>query len=123
MAGRPKKVDKKIMISVKLPKHIVEWLRENETSQAVVIEQALMKELRPTNLNALALDGIKYKPNRQVNLDSLRVMASTKTIPEIVSISDDEVKALDVNVLNYKFSIPYTLDLDFSKLKNNKKPY
>ena len=42
-AGRPKKDDKKIMVCVKLPPDIVEWLRSQGKSQSVLIEEALRK--------------------------------------------------------------------------------
>ncbi len=41
--GRPYSKTKKQGIYVKLPPHIVEWLRDQDKSQAVLIEEALRK--------------------------------------------------------------------------------
>lgn len=39
--ARPKKIDKKIPILIKLPPDLVIWLRKQEISQAALIEKAL----------------------------------------------------------------------------------
>jgi len=49
-AGRPKIINKKVMISVKLPTDIIWFLRSSEESQAVIIENALRKAHRELNL-------------------------------------------------------------------------
>jgi hypothetical protein len=48
-AGRPLgsfKQDKKVMVSLRLPKYIVDWLRSQEYSQSVLVEEALLEHFR-----------------------------------------------------------------------------
>lgn len=39
--GRPRKPDKKLPISVKLPPHIIKWLDSRKESRAVLIEEGV----------------------------------------------------------------------------------
>jgi hypothetical protein len=42
MAGRPKKADKKVQTGIALPPWLIEWMKRQPESKAVLIETALV---------------------------------------------------------------------------------